>query len=115
MKELEKILEEIDDLIIHSAWPHLNLIEKEKVEEIIREHMDDDYWIQVEEELQKYRDTGLTLGEIAELKERDTAKTPEYENNEEYDNWICPNCRKYYEVDYDDCDFCPNCGQRLLQ
>ena len=24
----EKILEEIDDLIIHSAWPCLNLVEK---------------------------------------------------------------------------------------
>ena len=42
MQELEKILAEVDDLIIHSAWPCMNLVEKGKVEEIIREHMNDD-------------------------------------------------------------------------
>ncbi len=30
-----------------------------------------------------------------------------------YDTWICPNCGKHYEVDYDDYDFCPECGQTL--
>lgn len=28
-----------------------------------------------------------------------------------YDTWICPCCGKHYEVDYDDYDFCPTCGQ----
>lgn len=28
-----------------------------------------------------------------------------------YDTWICPNCEKDYEIDYDDYDYCPNCGQ----
>lgn len=28
-----------------------------------------------------------------------------------YDTWICPNCEKHYEVDYDNYDYCPNCGQ----
>lgn len=28
-----------------------------------------------------------------------------------YDTWICPNCEKDYEVDYQDYDYCPNCGQ----
>lgn len=55
-----------------------------------------------------------------ELKERDMSKEPYYEgdgyDNEGemvYDTWICPNCDACYEVDYDDYDFCPNCGQRL--
>jgi rubrerythrin len=30
-----------------------------------------------------------------------------------YDTWICPNCGKYYEIDYDDYDYCPNCGQAI--
>lgn len=30
-----------------------------------------------------------------------------------YDTWICPCCDKRYEVDYDDYDYCPNCGQKI--
>lgn len=30
-----------------------------------------------------------------------------------YDTWLCPNCGTSYEVDYDDYDYCPNCGQRI--
>lgn len=30
-----------------------------------------------------------------------------------YDTWICPHCGEYYEVDYDDYDYCPNCGQAI--
>ena len=30
-----------------------------------------------------------------------------------WDEWICPCCEKRYEVDYDDYDFCPNCGQKI--
>ena len=29
------------------------------------------------------------------------------------DTWICPRCGHHYEVDYDDYDYCPNCGQRI--
>ena len=30
-----------------------------------------------------------------------------------WDEWLCPCCRSRYEVDYDDYDFCPNCGQKI--
>lgn len=30
-----------------------------------------------------------------------------------YDTWICPLCEKRYEADYDDYDYCPNCGQKI--
>lgn len=30
-----------------------------------------------------------------------------------YDTWICPNCEKRYEVDYDNYDYCPKCGQHI--
>ena len=47
------------------------------------------------------------------------AKKPDFEGDGYadghlvYDTWICPCCGKHYEVDYDDYDFCPNCGQKL--
>ena len=30
-----------------------------------------------------------------------------------YDTWICPNCGEKYEVDYDDYEHCPKCGQAI--
>lgn len=30
-----------------------------------------------------------------------------------WDEWLCPRCRTRYEVDYDDYNYCPNCGQRI--
>ena len=61
------------------------------------------------ERLAEYGDTGLTPPQIMELKERDTAKSQDYEGdgyddagNIIYDTWICPNCGEKYEVDYDD-------------
>lgn len=60
------------------------------------------------------------LDVIKELVDKETPKKPDYEGDGyddngqiNYDTWICPNCRKRYEVDYDDYDYCPNCGQKL--
>lgn len=67
MQELEKILAEIDDLIVHSAWPCMNLIEKEKVKEIIRDHIidkgTDGGWIPVEERLPEEKKSVLVQWE----------------------------------------------------
>ena len=30
-----------------------------------------------------------------------------------YDTWICPSCETNYEIDYDDYDYCPKCGQHI--
>lgn len=30
-----------------------------------------------------------------------------------YDTWICPCCGICYEVEYDEYDYCPECGQKL--
>lgn len=30
-----------------------------------------------------------------------------------YDTWVCPNCETHYEIDYDDYDYCPHCGQHI--
>lgn len=52
--------------------------------------------------------------------EKQIPKKPDYEGdgydengNFIYDTWICPNCGKHYEVDYDDYNFCPECGQAI--
>ncbi len=51
--------------------------------------------------------------------EKQIAKKPYLEGdgyadgNLVYDTWICPNCETHYEVDYDDYDYCPNCGQKI--
>ena len=59
--------------------------------------------------------------DLKEILERDAAKEPMYESDgyadgePVYDTWICQNCGAKYEVDYDDYDFCPECGQRILR
>ena len=70
------------------------------------------------EEVQRYREIG-TVEECRAAVEKQTAKKPDYEGDGfsdgqlVYDTWICPSCCKQYEVDCDDYDYCPNCGQRL--
>ena len=82
--------------------------------------MDDGVYIDMNL-LREYEDTGLTPEQIRELNERDTPKIPQYEGDGYadgkmvYDIWICPNCGAKYEVDHDDYDFCPDCGQRILR
>lgn len=72
------------------------------------------------EEIQKYREIGA-VEECREAVEKQKSKSPTlegdgYDEDGEmiYDTWICPSCGEYYEIDYDDYDFCPNCGQRIL-
>ena len=54
-----------------------------------------------------------------EALEKQISKKPDYEGdgcwNGElvYDTWICPCCGKHYEVDYEEYDYCPNCGQAI--
>lgn len=30
-----------------------------------------------------------------------------------WDEWLCPNCGSRYELDYDEYEHCPNCGQAI--
>lgn len=72
--------------------------------------------VQALEEIKQYRTIG-TPEECRAAVEKQTAKKPDYEGDGYsdghlvYDTWICPCCGKHYEVDYDDYDFCPECGQ----
>lgn len=70
------------------------------------------------EELKQYRTIG-TPEECRAAVEKQTAKKPDYEGDGYadghlvYDTWICPCCGKHYEVDYDNYNYCPDCGQKL--
>ena len=70
-------------------------------------------------ELHAYRQFG-TVEELKEAKEKQIPKTPCIEGDGYcpeghlvYDTWICPNCEEHYEVDYDEYDYCPKCGQAI--
>ena len=64
--------------------------------------------------------SSLTPEQIRELAERDTPKTLIYQvpGDERYEQepewWECPSCGEIYDMD-EDCDFCPNCGQRIMR
>ena len=62
----------------------------------------------------------VAIDAAVEALEKQTAKKPNLEGdgyddsgNIIYDTWICPGCEERYEVDYDDFDYCPKCGQRI--
>ena len=71
-------------------------------------------------ELEQYRKIG-SVKECREAVEKQKPKEPDYEGDGfddkgelVYDTWICPNCGEKYEVDYNDCKYCPKCGQGIL-
>lgn len=71
------------------------------------------------DELQEYKKLG-TLEKIREAVDKQNAKKPDYEGDGYapdgsfvWDTWVCPGCGTKYEVDYDEHDYCPNCGQHI--
>lgn len=78
----------------------------------------EDAAIEALEEVQQYRQIG-TVDECREAMEKQTSKVPDYEGDGYsngqlvYDTWVCPCCGHHYEVDYDDYEYCPKCGQHI--
>lgn len=75
--------------------------------------------IQALKENQEYKKLG-TLEEVREAVEKQRTKKPTYDGDGYapdgtfvWDEWICPKCGNIYEVDYDDYDYCPKCGQHI--
>lgn len=73
----------------------------------------DDLWLEMED-MEELTET------ILEALEKQLPKKPTYEGDGYapdgtfvYDTWECPNCGECYEVDYDDYDYCPKCGQKI--
>ena len=69
-------------------------------------------------DLDEYQAIG-TPEECREAREKQNKKKPHYEGDGYadgelvYDTWVCPCCGNCFEVDYDECDYCPNCGQHI--
>lgn len=73
------------------------------------------------EEIQQYRAID-TVEECRKALERMKPKSPTYDGDGYapdgtfvWDEWLCPNCGSRYEVDFDEYDHCPNCGQAILR
>lgn len=73
------------------------------------------------EELEQYRKIG-SVNVCENAVQRCTPIEADYEGdsidedgNYIYDTWICPTCRTRYEIDVDDYDYCPTCGQRVTR
>lgn len=69
--------------------------------------------------LKQYRKLG-TVEELRKEREKQVPKKPNFEGDGYddkgdmiYDTWICPCCNKNYELDYDEYDYCPSCGQAI--
>lgn len=50
-----------------------------------------------------------------QIPKKPTTEGDGYDNKGEqiYDTWICPNCEERYEIDYEEHDHCPSCGQKI--
>ena len=72
------------------------------------------------QELREYKHLG-TLEELSEMVEKQRAKKATYEGDGYapdgtfvWDEWLCPCCGSRFEVEYEEHDYCPNCGQHIL-
>ena len=52
---------------------------------------------------------GRKMDDVKEAMEKQIPKKPDTE----CDDWICPNCKEEYDIDFDKYDYCPNCGQAI--
>ena len=69
---------------------------------------------------ERFGNDGIGGELVIQALEKQIPKKPTYEGDGYapdgtfvLDEWICPCCGKRYEVDYDDYDYCPNCGQKI--
>lgn len=99
------------DMAIQALETIKKLSDRNMTTEVLENYM------QFEDECVK---KGFTFKSVIEAREKQIAKKPTYEGDGYapdgtliYDTWICPCCDTRYEVDYDDYDYCPNCGQKL--
>lgn len=82
------------------------------------------FTLETVEEYMKFEDEcvrkNFTFKSFLESREKQTPKKPDLEGDGYgddgvliYDTWICPCCGKRYEIDYEEYDYCPNCGQAI--
>ena len=84
------------------------------------------FTLEVVEEYMKFEDEcvkkNFTFKSLLESREKQTPKKPDLEGDGYgddgvliYDTWICPCCGKRYEIDYEEYDYCLNCGVQEMK
>lgn len=73
----------------------------------------------LEKELSDYKELG-NFTEVKKAVDKQNSKHPSYDGDGcapdgtfIWNEWVCPRCGARYEVNYDDYDYCPNCGQHI--
>ena len=73
----------------------------------------------LEKELSDYKELG-NFTEVKKAVDKQNSKHPSYDGDGYapdgtfiWNEWVCPRCGARYEVNYDDYDYCPNCGQHI--
>lgn len=99
----------------------IEYMRKESHKQCVNSEEQDAYIITISamQKLQEYKKIG-TLKEIREAVEKQRAKGPTYagdgyapDGTFVWDEWLCPRCGSRFEIDFDDYDYCPNCGQHI--
>lgn len=110
------IVQEVDDL--NSAYDAaIKALEEVQQYQAIGTHEECQTAMELYMEMHKRK---FTLKSLLESREKQTPKKPDLEGDGYgddgvliYDTWICPFCGKRYEIDYEEYDYCPNCGQAI--
>lgn len=110
------IVQEVDDL--NSAYDAaIKALEEVQQYQAIGTHEEYQTAMELYKEMHKRK---FTLKSLLESREKQTPKKPDLEGDGYgddgvliYDTWICPCCGKRYEIDYEEYDYCPNCGQAI--
>lgn len=110
------IVQEVDDL--NSAYDAaIKALEEVQQYQAIGTHEECQTEMELYKEMHKRK---FTLKSLLESREKQTPKKPDLEGDGYgddgvliYDTWICPCCGKRYEIDYEEYDYCPNCGQAI--
>ena len=110
------IVQEVDDL--NSAYDAaIKALEEVQQYQAIGTHEECQTAMELYKEMHKRK---FTLKSLLESREKQTPKKPDLEGDGYgddgvliYDTWICPCCGKRYEIDYQEYDYCTNCGQAI--
>lgn len=116
--EVIKIFIELINVPDQVLIEHENVLRAEQEEALIRVKTAQNMAIKALKEVQEYRKLG-TVEEVRQAVEKTKAIKPNLEGDGYadgelvYDTWICPNCGERYEIDYDEYEHCPKCGQKI--
>lgn len=102
---LEHYVDRLEEALKEPGKPH-------PVNARILTYEDADMW-------EAYKSIG-TLEECREAVEKQKAKACDVsgdgyaDGHLVYDTYECPNCGKEYEIEYEEYEYCPNCGQHMV-